>query len=310
MINCKVAVLVPCYNEEKTIAAVVADVKKYLPQAVCYVYDNNSADNTVVEAEQAGAVVYHETHQGKGCVIRRMFADIEADVYAMIDGDATYDIASIPAMIEMMAEQNLDMVTGVRQSVEAETYRAGHQFGNVLMTRLVHLFFGRETADMLSGLRVFSKRFVKSFPANSYGFEIETELTVHAVSLRLPMADFTTPYYARPAGSFSKLSTFKDGWKILKMIAVLIKEERPLLFFGMGAGVCFILSLLCAVPVISHYLQTGLVPRIPTVVLSVGLMLCAGVALAIALILDTVSKTRKEIRRMQYLRYQPFKMKD
>lgn len=306
----KVAVLVPCYNEEKTIATVVADVKKYLPYADVYVYDNNSADKTIERACQAGAIVYREPHQGKGSVVRRMFADIDADVYAMIDGDATYDIASIPAMIEMAGTQNLDMVTGVRKSAEAETYRAGHQFGNLLMTRLVHLFFGRKTADMLSGLRVFSKRFVKSFPANSYGFEIETELTVHAVSLRLPMADYETPYYARPAGSFSKLSTFKDGWKILKMIAVLIKEERPLLFFGTGAVACFILSVLCAIPVILHYLETGLVPRIPTAILSVGLMLCAGVALAMALILDTVSKTRKEIRRMQYLRYQPFKVKE
>lgn len=299
----KVAVLIPCYNEEKAVAKVVKDCKKYLPKADIYVYDNNSKDKTKEVAKKAGAIVRSETYQGKGNVVRRMFADIDADVYVMTDGDATYDIASVPKMIRLMVDENLDLVTGVRKSVEEETYRAGHKFGNVLMTKLVHLFFGKRTEDMLSGLRVFSHRFVKSFPANSRGFEIETELTVHSASMHLPVADVQTPYYARPEGSESKLSTFKDGYKILKMIAVLIKEERPLLFFGLGAFVLFVLSILAGIPVIAHYLQTGLVPRIPTAILSVGLMLCAGVSLAMALILDTVSKTRKEIRRMQYLRY-------
>lgn len=299
----KVAVLIPCYNEEKAIASVVKDCKKYLPKADIYVYDNNSKDKTKQVAKKAGAIVRSETHQGKGNVVRRMFADIEADIYVMTDGDATYDIASTPKMIQLMIDENLDLVTGVRKSVEEETYRAGHKFGNMLMTKLVHLFFGKRTDDMLSGLRVFSHRFVKSFPANSSGFEIETELTVHSASMRLPVADVQTPYYARPEGSTSKLSTFKDGYKILKMIAVLIKEERPLLFFGLGAFVLFILSILAGIPVVVHYLETGLVPRIPTAILSVGLMLCAGVSLAMALILDTVSKTRKEIRRMQYLQY-------
>lgn len=299
----KVAVLIPCYNEEKAITSVVKDCKKYLPKADIYVYDNNSKDKTKQVAKKAGAIVRSETHQGKGNVVRRMFADIEADIYVMTDGDATYDIASAPKMIQLMIDENLDLVTGVRKSVEEETYRAGHKFGNMLMTKLVHLFFGKRTDDMLSGLRVFSHRFVKSFPANSSGFEIETELTVHSASMRLPVADVQTPYYARPEGSISKLSTFKDGYKILKMIAVLIKEERPLLFFGLGAFVLFILSILAGIPVVVHYLETGLVPRIPTAILSVGLMLCAGVSLAMALILDTVSKTRKEIRRMQYLQY-------
>lgn len=299
----KVAVLIPCYNEEKAIAKVVKDCKKYLPKADIYVYDNNSKDKTKQVAKKAGAIVRSETYQGKGNVVRRMFADIDADIYVMTDGDATYDIASAPKMIQLMVDENLDLVTGVRKSVEEETYRAGHKFGNVLMTKLVHMFFGKRTNDMLSGLRVFSHRFVKSFPASSHGFEIETELTVHSASMRLPVADVQTPYYARLEGSTSKLSTFKDGYKILKMIAILIKEERPLLFFGLGALVLFILSVLAGIPVIAHYIETGLVPRIPTAILSVGLMLCAGVSLAMALILDTVSKTRKEIRRMQYLQY-------
>ena len=305
----KVAVLIPCYNEALSIKQVVSDCQKYLPQADIYVYDNNSTDDTVKIAEKAGAIVRRETHQGKGNVVRRMFADVEADVYVMVDGDATYDIASVPKMIRKLTDERLDMVTGVRKTKVAEAYRAGHQFGNKMMTGIVHLFFGRHTDDMLSGLRVFSRRFVKSYPANSHGFEIETELTVFSSSMRLPVADFDTPYYARPEGSNSKLSTFKDGWRILKMIAVLIKEEKPLLFFGMGSIFLAFLSLLCAIPVIIQYLETGLVPRFPTAILSVGLMLAAGVSLAMALILDTVSKTRMELRRMKYLAV-PFYQKD
>lgn len=297
----KIAVLIPCYNEALSIAQTVADCRKYLPDAEVYVYDNNSTDETVAIARRAGARVFHETNQGKGNVVRRMFADVEADVYVMTDGDATYDIASTPQMIEKLVAERLDMVTGVRKMQTEKAYPTGHQFGNKMMTKIVHLFFGKRTDDMLSGLRVFSRRFVKSYPANSAGFEIETELTVFASSMRLPMADVETPYYSRPEGSVSKLSTFKDGWKILKMIAELIKEERPLLFFGVGAIVLFLLSLICAIPVIVHYLETGLVPRIPTAVLSVGLGLCGGVSLAMALILDTVSKARKETRRMRYL---------
>lgn len=305
----KIAVLIPCYNEELSIKQTVIDCQKYLPTADVYVYDNNSKDKTVQVAQEAGAIVRKETHQGKGNVVRRMFADIEADVYVMTDGDATYDIASVPAMIQKLTDENLDMVTGVRQTQEKEAYRAGHQFGNKLLTRIVHLFFGKQTDDMLSGLRVFSRRFVKSYPANSHGFEIETELTVYASSMRLPIADYPTPYYSRPEGSVSKLSTYKDGYRILKMIAILIKEERPLLFFGLGAIVLFVLSLLSAIPVIMHYLETGLVPRIPTAVLSVGLMLASGVSFAMALILDTVAKTRQELRRMKYLAT-PFIQKD
>ena len=305
----KVAVLIPCYNEELSIKQVVEDCRKYLPTASVYVYDNNSKDRTIQVAKEAGAIVRSELHQGKGNVVRRMFADIEADIYVMTDGDATYDIASVPAMIQKLVDENLDMVTGVRKTQEKEAYRAGHQFGNKLLTRIVHWFFGKQTDDMLSGLRVFSRRFVKSYPANSHGFEIETELTVYASSMRLPIADYPTPYYSRPEGSVSKLSTYKDGYRILKMIAILIKEERPLLFFGIGTIVLFVLSLLCAIPVIMHYLETGLVPRIPTAVLSVGLMLASGVSLAMALILDTVAKTRQELRRMKYLAT-PFIHKD
>ena len=297
----KVAVLIPCYNEALSIRQVVQDCQKYLPQAAVYVYDNNSTDDTVAIAREAGAIVRSETHQGKGNVVRRMFADIEADVYVMTDGDATYDIASVPAMIQKLLAERLDMVTGVRKTKEQAAYRSGHQFGNKMMTRIVHWFFGKHTEDMLSGLRVFSRRFVKSYPASSKGFEIETELTVYSSSMRLPVADVDTPYYSRPEGSVSKLSTFKDGWRILKMIAVLIKEERPLLFFGVGAIVLAILSVLCAVPVIIEFAETGLVPRFPTAILSVGFMLCAGVSLAMALILDTVAKTRMELRRMKYL---------
>lgn len=300
----KIAVLVPCYNEEISIRQVIKDCHRYLPMAEVYVYDNNSQDKTAEIARLAGAHVFFEHHQGKGHVVRRMFADVDADIYVMTDGDATYDIASVPRMIRRLVDENLDMITGVRKikdDSESTVYRPGHRFGNWLMTHIVHLFFGRQTEDMLSGLRVFSRRFVKSFPANSTGFEIETELTVFASSMHLPQADFETPYYARPVGSQSKLSTFKDGYKILKMIALLIKEERPLLFFGLGALVFFLLSLGAAIPVVMHYWETGLVPRIPTTVLAVGLGLCGGVSLAIALILDTVSKTKKEVRRMHYL---------
>ncbi len=297
----KTAVLIPCYNEEAAIMQVVADCRRVLPQAVVYVYDNNSTDGTCEKACAAGAVVRREKYQGKGCVVRRMFADVDADVYVMLDGDATYDVASIPPMIDLLVSENLDMVTGVRKTNENAAYRPGHRLGNVLLTRSVHLFFGRHTQDMLSGLRVFSRRFVKSFPANAHGFEIETELTVYASSMRLPVADYDTPYYARPEGSVSKLSTYRDGYRILRMIASLIKDERPLLFFGGAAAFLFLLSLLAACPVLVTYWQTGLVPRLPTALLSVGLALCGGVCFALALILNMVSQNRKEMRRMQYL---------
>lgn len=297
----KIAVLIPCYNEAASIGQVVRDVKAVIPKADIYVYDNNSTDQTAQIARDAGALVRFESYQGKGSVVRRMFADVEADVYVMLDGDATYDAPSIPIMIHKLTKEQLDMVTGVRQHRESEAYRPGHQFGNVLMTRVVHLFFGRRTADMLSGLRVFSRRFVKSFPAMSKGFEIETELTVYASSMRLPTADVVTPYYARPEGSVSKLSTFRDGWRILKMIATLIKEERPLLFFGVLGTVLFIVSLMLAAPVILTYFETGLVPRLPTALLSAAVALTGGVSWAIGLILDMVNNSRKELRRMRYL---------
>jgi len=296
-----IAVLIPCYNEEKTVAQVVKGCFKILPKAQVWVIDNNSSDKTAEYAEKAGAFVISEKHQGKGCAVRRAFAEVEADVYVMIDGDGTYDIPSIPKMVEKLKKEKLDVVTGVRVSQEQKAYPKGHRFGNWMMTKIVHLFFGQQTKDMLSGLRVFSRRFVKSFPSAAYGFEIETELTVFSSSMRLPMADFETPYYTRPADSPSKLSTFKDGFKILKLIVVLVKEERPLLFFTGAAFGFFVLSLLCAIPVILTYLETGLVPRIPTTVLSVGFGLCAGVSFAIAVILDSLKKVRQEMRRFTYL---------
>ena len=298
-----VAVLIPCYNEAKTISRVVKECFSVLPKATVWVIDNNSSDRTAEYAEKAGAFVISEKHQGKGCAVRRAFSEVDADVYVMIDGDGTYDLPSVPKMIEKLEKEKLDMVTGVRVSTEQAAYPKGHRFGNWLMTRIVHLFFGQQTKDMLSGLRIFSRRFVKSFPAVSSGFEIETELTIFASSMRLPMADVETPYYSRPVDSPSKLSTFKDGFKILKIIVVLIKEERPLLFFtGVALGF-FVLSLLCAIPVILTYLETGLVPRIPTTVLSVGFGLCAGVSFAIAVILDSLKKVRQEARRFTYLNF-------
>ncbi|MGN0919256.1 MAG: glycosyltransferase [Alphaproteobacteria bacterium] len=299
----RVAVLIPCYNEEKTITQVVKECFSVLPKSEVWVIDNNSSDKTADYARKAGAFVIQEKHQGKGCAVRRGFAEVKADVYVMIDGDGTYDIPSIPKMIEKLEKEKLDMVTGVRISKEQKAYPKGHRFGNWLMTRIVHLFFGQQTNDMLSGLRVFSRRFVKSFPAVSQGFEIETELTIFSSSMCLPMADFDTPYYTRPVGSPSKLSTFKDGFKILKIIVVLVKEERPLLFFSGVALGFFILSLLCAIPVILTYLETGLVPRIPTTVLSVGFGLCSGVSFAIAVILDSLKKVRQEVRRFAYLNF-------
>ncbi|MDG3442275.1 MULTISPECIES: glycosyltransferase family 2 protein [Nitrospirillum] len=296
-----VAVLVPCYNEEAAIAKVVADFKAALPDAVVYVYDNNSKDRTVEVARAAGAVVRTEPLQGKGNVVRRMFADIEADVYVMVDGDDTYHAASAPALIDRLVTEQLDMVNGARVTEIEAAYRPGHRFGNMLLTGLVTFIFGKRTNDMLSGYRVFSRRFVKSFPALAGGFETETELTVHALELRMPIAEVETPYKDRPPGSVSKLSTYKDGMRILWMITKLVKEERPMLFFGVAAILLALLSIILGIPIFITFVETGLVPRLPTAVLATGLMTLAFLSLTCGLILDTVTRGRREMKRLRYL---------
>jgi glycosyltransferase involved in cell wall biosynthesis len=296
-----IAVLVPCYNEEAAIGSVVRDFRAALPGATIYVYDNNSRDRTALVAAEAGAIVRQETLQGKGNVVRRMFADVEADVYVMVDGDDTYHAASAPNLIHKLLSEQLDMVNGARVTEIEAAYRPGHRFGNLLLTSLVTMVFGRRTADMLSGYRVFSRRFVKSFPTLSKGFEIETELTVHALEMRMPMAEVATPYKDRPPGSVSKLSTFRDGFRILFMIGKLVKEERPLEFFSIAAGVLALIALVLIVPIIVTFLETGLVPRLPTAVLSMGLMILAFLAVASGLILDTVTRGRREMKRIAYL---------
>ncbi len=297
----RVAVLVPCYNEEKTIADVVRGFRAALPMAEIYVYDNNSKDRTVEIARATGAVVRTEMLQGKGNVVRRMFADIEADIYVMIDGDNTYHAPSAPALIEKLLAEKLDMVVGSRVDQEVAAYRPGHRFGNRVLTGFVAQLFGERFKDILSGYRVFSRRYVKSFPALAKGFETETELTVHALELRMPVAEMPTPYGARPEGSASKLNTYRDGFRILMQILRLFREERPLQFFLLWFGVLFAFSVLLGTPVVIEYLRTGLVPRLPTAVLATGIMLLAFLSLMSGLILDTVTRGRRELRRLAYL---------
>jgi glycosyltransferase involved in cell wall biosynthesis len=297
----KTAVLIPCYNEEAAIEKVVADFHRVLPNAAIYVYDNNSRDRTVDVAKRAGAIVRSEPLQGKGNVVRRMFADIEADIYVLVDGDATYDAASAPQMIEMLCRDSLDMVNGARVTDIQKAYRPGHRFGNWLLTGMVAWIFGSRISDMLSGYRVMSRRYVKSFPALAAGFETETELTVHALELRMPISEIATPYKDRPEGSVSKLSTFKDGFRILWTILVLVKEERPMQFFSLLALFLVIIATLLVVPIILHFMHTGLVPRLPTAVLSMGIMILAFLSLTCGLILDTVTRGRQEMKRMRYL---------
>jgi len=297
----KIAVLVPCYNEELAVAKVVKDFRAALPSAAIFVFDNNSTDNTVAAARAAGAEVFEEKHQGKGFVVRRMFTDVEADIYVLVDGDATYDAPSAPAMIERMLEQRLDMVVANRVDCEVAAYRAGHRTGNWLLTAFVAEVFGPTFKDMLSGYRVFSRRFVKSFPVLSGGFEIETELTIHALELGLAVAEIDTPYYARPQGSTSKLNTWSDGVRILRTIVRLYRAERPLPFFtGIGMALA-IMSIGFAIPIFATYLETGLVPRLPTAILSTGLMVLAFLSGAIGLVLDTVTRGRREMKLLAYL---------
>ncbi|PWC84436.1 glycosyl transferase [Azospirillum sp. TSH100] len=296
-----IAVLIPCYNEEAAIGKVVQDFRAALPDAVVYVYDNNSKDRTVEVAQAAGAVVRREPLQGKGNVMRRMFADIEADVYVLVDGDDTYHAPSAPELVKRLWDEQLDMVNGARVTEIVAAYRPGHRFGNLVLTGMVAKIFGSRIGDMLSGYRVFSRRFVKSFPALASGFETETELTVHALELRMPIAEVKTPYKDRPPGSHSKLNTIRDGIRILRTIIILVKEERPLPFFSAAFGLLALLSVILGVPVIATYFQTGLVPRFPTALLATGLMLLAFLSLTCGLILDTVTHGRREAKRMSYL---------
>jgi glycosyltransferase involved in cell wall biosynthesis len=307
-VTARVAVLVPCYNEQAAVPAVISAFRAALPGAAIHVYDNNSTDGTVAAARAAGAVVRTERLQGKGNVIRRMFADIEADAYVLVDGDDTYDAATAPGMVAMLLRDRLDMVNGARVSDAQAAYRRGHRLGNAVLTGLVARIFGDRVSDMLSGYRVFSRRFVKSFPALSGGFETETEFTIHALELRMPVGEVPTPYKERPAGSASKLRTYSDGFRILRTIVLLVKEERPLPFFAAIAAVLLLAAVVLFVPVLAEFLRTGLVPRLPTAVLATGLVLLSSLSLTCGLILDSVTRGRKELKRLAYLAipaYQP-----
>jgi len=297
-----VAVLIPCQNEELTIADVVNDFRAALPSCRIYVYDNNSTDNTVERAREAGAIVRNEQLQGKGNVVRRMFSDIDADVYLMSDGDGTYDPKIAPTLIKMITSDALDMVVGVRLPDDSEgAFRLGHRAGNKTLTKFVGWLFGHRFSDILSGYRAFSRRFVKSFPALASGFEIETELTIHALELKMPVGEIEATYAARAKGSRSKLSTWRHGFRIFATIIFLFKEVRPARFFGSIFAVLALVSLALSYPLIITYLQTGLVPRLPTLVLATGIMLLAFISGVCGIILDTVSRGRRESKRMIYL---------
>lgn len=297
----RIAVLVPCCNEQSTVGTVIADFLKALPTAQIYVYDNNSTDGTHTAAMDAGAHVRCERRQGKGHVVRRMFADIDADVYLLVDGDATYDAASAPRMIAKLLDEHLDMVVGVRADQALDAYRSGHRMGNWLLTRCLAIMFDEHFRDILSGYRAFSRRFVKSFPALSSGFEIEAELSVHSLELALPVAEVETPYFARPTGSFSKLNTWSDGLRILRTILSLYRSEKPFRFFTAVGILLALMSIGMAAPVVITYLELGVVPRLPTAVLSMGLMILAVLSISSGLILDTVTQGRREMKRLAYL---------
>jgi glycosyltransferase involved in cell wall biosynthesis len=304
----QVAVLIPCRNEEAAIGKVVSDFRRVLPDAIIYVYDNNSYDHTILEARAAGAVVRRERLQGKGHVVRRMFADVDADVYILVDGDDTYDPAVAPGMLKMLIDGQMDMVSAARYGAVHDAYRLGHRLGNVLLSALVSWTFGGGITDLLSGYRVFSRRFVKSFPALSSGFETETEFTIHALSLHMPVQEVRAHYRIRAAGTSSKLSTFKDGIRILKAILTLIQHERPLQVFSVNALVLLIAGISLGVPVVIEFERTGLVPRLPTALVSTGLVLLANLSMTCGLILDAVSRTRKENKRLAYLAILPLEI--
>lgn len=297
----RVAVVIPCYNEAIAIAAVVADFRRALPEAQIHVFDNNSRDGTADVAAQAGAVVHSVKLQGKGHVVRRMFADIEADAYVMVDGDDTYDAASAPSLVARLFAEKLDMVVGVREPVHAEVHRPGHAFGNRMLTGFLSYLFGRNCSDILSGYRVFSRRFAKSFPVLSQGFEIETELTVHALELKMAVAEVVTPFKERPEGSHSKLSTVRDGIRIVVTMVRLFGAERPLTFYSLLAVLLAVVAVVLAVPLFLTYAETGLVPRFPTAILSTGLIVLAALSFFAGLILDTVTRGRRELKMLAYL---------
>ena len=301
----RIAVLVPCFNEEAAVATVIADFRKALPSADIFVYDNNSSDRTVAIAREAGAVVRNERRQGKGHVVRRMFADVDADVYVLVDGDATYDAASAPRLIETLLAGRLDMVVGLRVDQALAAWRPGHRTGNRLLTGFLSSVFGQDFKDILSGYRVFSRRFVKSFPVLSDGFEIETELTVHALELALPVAEIETPYFARPEGSVSKLNTWRDGLRILGTILKLYRSEKPLRFFTAIGVFLILISIGLSIPIVITYLEEGIVPRLPTAVLSMGLMILAMLSISSGLVLDTVTRGRREMKLLAYLAQDP-----
>ncbi len=296
-----VAVLIPCYNEAVAIPQVVAGFRAALPDARIYAYDNNSTDNTVAAARGAGALIGRESLQGKGHVVRRMFADIDADIYVLVDGDGTYDAAAAPALVALLRQDRLDMVTAIRVTDAAAAYRRGHRAGNTLLTGIVRFMFGKRITDMLSGYRVFSRRFVKSFPALTGGFETETELTVHALQLAMPLGELETAYSERPAGSASKLRTVQDGLRILRLILMLVKDERPLPFFTVCAVFLLTVGLGLGIPVITEFLRTGLVPRLPTAILAAAAVALSFLSVACGLILDSVGRGRREMKRLAYL---------
>ncbi|MFG6502792.1 glycosyltransferase family 2 protein [Microbacterium sp. P05] len=302
-----IAAVVPCYNEELSVASVVRDLKAAVPDIVVYVYDNNSSDRTAEVAAAAGAIVRHETLRGKGNVVRRAFADVEADIYVMIDGDDTYEAAALPRMIDVLLEGPYDHILGVRteSKVEGTAYRPGHELGNKGFNWLVGNVFGAEVNDMLSGYRVMSRRFVKSFPALSREFEIETELTVHAMSVRAPQTEVAVGFKDRPEGSESKLRTYHDGFRILALIGQLIRHERPLFFYGVLGALLVVIGLIFGIPVVVEYFNTGLVPRLPTAVLAVAFGLFGALAWTVGLILDGVLKARREFSRLNYLLHSP-----
>ncbi|MEQ9315130.1 MAG: glycosyltransferase [Henriciella sp.] len=299
----RVAVVLPCYNEAATIAAVIESFRQSLPQADIYVFDNNSSDATADIARRAGAIVRSETRQGKGHVVRRIFADVEADIYVMADGDGTYDASLAPTLIELMKRNHVDMVVGTRADVTRDAGRGGHAFGNKIFNKLFNVMFGRQFTDIFSGYRVFSRRFAKSFPAVSGGFEIETEMSVHSCQLGIPTLERPTPYGVRPEDSVSKLKTFRDGFRILGMFFMLAKETRPAAFFG-GIGLLMTLAaMVLAAPLALTYVETGLVPRLPTAILSMGLVLIGTVAATCGLILDSLARARVEAKRSVFLSY-------
>lgn len=300
----RVAVLLPCFNEEAAIAATVRGFREALPSATVYVYDNNSRDRTRERAAEAGAAVRTERQQGKGHVVRRMFADVDADVYVMADGDLTYDPQAAPEMVRLLLDEQLDMVVGTRRHEEKQAYRGGHVLGNKLFTGILSGLFGRSFSDIFSGYRVFSRRFVKSFPVLSSGFEIETEMSVHALELKMPVGEIETAYAARPEGSQSKLSTYSDGLRILHSIVTLYRVERPALFFGTIGAFLVAVAVILAIPLIITYAHTGLVPRVPTAILVTGMVIVAVLCFFAGLMLDTVTRGRREVRRLAYLSFE------